>query len=95
MAREPRKIKVTPGSELANLLEEAGALPLLIEKDGELYRLDLMKKEPEDIFARYDPDAAMAGIKEAAGSWKDIDPEAFKERLYRAREEGTRPYQKP
>ena len=95
MAREPRKIKVTPGSELANLLEEAGALPLLIEKDGELYRLERMEKEPKDIFANYDPKAAIEGIRKAAGSWKDIDTEAFKERLYRAREEGTRPYQKP
>lgn len=96
MVKEPRKrIKVTEGSELAQLVTEAGSAPLFLEKDGELYRLERMEKEPKDIFANYDPQAALAGIREAAGSWKDIDPEAFKAHLYRAREEGTRPYQRP
>ncbi len=96
MAKEPKKrIKVSEGSELARLLTEADAAPLLLEKDGELYRLERMEKEPEDIFANYDPEAALAGIREAAGSWKDVEPEEFKAKLYRAREEGTRPYQRP
>ena len=95
MAKELRKIKVPPGSELARLLTEAAAAPLLLEKDGELFRLERVEQGPEHIFANYNPQAALAGIKDAAGSWKDVDPEAFKARLYRAREEGTRPYQRP
>jgi hypothetical protein len=95
MAKEPRKIKVPQGSELARLLTQAETAPLLLEKDGELFRLERMEKEPEDIFAQYDPEAALAGIKAAAGSWKDIDVKAFKEWIYRAREEGSRPSSRP
>ena len=90
MAKEPRKIKVVQGGELAKLLTEAEAMPILLEKDGELFRLERMKKESKDIFANYDSQAALAGIRDAAGSWKDVEPEAFKAKLYRAREEGTR-----
>lgn len=89
MAKEPRKIKVTPGSELANLLAETGAMPLLIEKDGELYRLDRMKKEhvaptPEQVTH------SREGILKSAGSWKDIDTEAFKTYIYERRRTANR-----
>ncbi len=43
----------------------------------------------------YDPVAALAGIREAGGSWHDLDAEALKADLYRAREEGTRPLDRP
>ena len=90
MAREPRKIKVAPGSELDNLLAEAGVTPLLIEKDGELYRLDRMNKEvklpsPEEVTR------SREGILKAAGSWKDIDTEAFKAYIYTRRRTANRP----
>ena len=35
----------------------------------------------------YDPVAALAGIREAGGSWHDLDAEALKADLYRARED--------
>jgi hypothetical protein len=96
MAKEPtRKITVPEGSDLAKLLSEAAARPILLEKNGELYRLERMGQEAEDIFAKYDPKAALAGIKAAAGSWKDIDVEAFKQFIYRSRKEGTRPPKSP
>ena len=90
MAREPRKIKVTPGSELANLLAEAGALPLLIEKDGELYRLDRMKKELKSPTAE-EVARSKEGILKSAGSWKDIDTEEFKAYIYERRRTANRP----
>lgn len=39
----------------------------------------------------YDPAATLASIRAAGGSWSDLDAEALKADLYRAREEGTRP----
>ncbi|MBI4318448.1 MAG: hypothetical protein HY675_08160 [Chloroflexi bacterium] len=42
----------------------------------------------------YDPEAALAGIRAAAGSWKDLDTEALKKHIYRARREGSRPYKR-
>lgn len=92
MLKEPKRILVEPGSELARLLDEAADGPLLLERDGMRYRLD---REEEDIWAGYDPEAARAGIHAAAGSWSDIDTEELKAALYRAREEGSRPSDRP
>ena len=39
MASQPKRIKVDGGSELAILLEEASIAPLLLDKDGEVYRI--------------------------------------------------------
>jgi len=39
---------------------------------------------------RYDPQAALAGINKAAGSWYGVDGERVKEYIYQGREEGTR-----
>lgn len=89
MATGGKRVKVTPGSELAHLLEEARAEPLLLENDGELYRLS--REEGEDIWASYDREAALKGVRSAAGSWNDVDPEMLKAFIYRAREEGTQP----
>lgn len=91
MGREPKKrIKVPEGSELARLLTEAETMPILLEKDGELYRLDRMNKEakapsPEEVTR------SREGIIKATGSWKDIDTEAFKAYIYERRRTANRP----
>lgn len=92
MAAEPKMIEVLPGSEVARLLDEAGATPLVLVRDGVRYRLD---RENDSIWAGYDPATALAGIRAAAGSWRDLDTEALKLELYRAREEGTRLRDRP
>ncbi len=43
----------------------------------------------------FDPVATLAGIRAAAGSWRGLDTEALKADLHRAREEGTRPSERP
>ena len=73
----PKKVKITAASDLEKLLSDAAARPIVLEKNGELYRLERMEHEgtmlsPEEI-AR-----SRAGILQAAGSWKDIDTKAFK-----------------
>jgi hypothetical protein len=90
MAKEPTIIQVKPDSELAELLARAGALPVLLETEGALYRLDRMPQEatlptPEEV------SRSRAGIVKAAGSWKDIDTEKFKAYVSRRRRTATRP----
>jgi hypothetical protein len=90
MAKEPTKIHVKPGSELAELLAKAGAMPVLLETEGAIYRLDRMSKEakrptPEEV------SRSRAGILKAAGSWKDMDAEKLKAYVSRRRRTATRP----
>lgn len=90
MAKEPTKIHVEPGSALAELLARAGAMPVLLESEGALYRLDRMPKEatlptPEEV------SRSRAGIVKAAGSWKDIDTEQLKAYVSRRRRTAMRP----
>jgi hypothetical protein len=49
----------------------------------------------EDIWAGYDPNAVEEAIRETAGSWSDVDPDALVAAIYRAREEGSRPPSRP
>lgn len=92
MAKEPKTISVRPEGELAELLEEAGDAPLLLEKNGVRYRLDREGRVPA---ARYDPAATRAGLRAAAGSISVEDAERLKALIYRGREEGTRPAERP
>ncbi len=94
MAHNLRKMRVTPGSELARLLEEVRGDILLLEKDGELYRL-MREEKKEDIWAGYDPEKVRKALAETAGSWADIDTDALIADIYRAREEGSRPADRP
>lgn len=88
MATEPKRIAVDPTSDLARLLDEAAGSSLLLEKDGVIFRITT---ESPRRRADYDPRDTVAAMRAAAGSWKDIDAEAFKAQLYRARDEGTKP----
>jgi hypothetical protein len=90
MAKEPTKIHVVPGSELAELLARAGAMPVLLETEGAIYRLDRMPKEAK-LPTHEEVSRSRAGIVKAAGSWKDIDTEKFKAYVYRRRRTATRP----
>ncbi len=92
MLNESHTIKVAPDSELARLLEEAGDTPLLLEKDGTLYRLS---REDENLWAGYDAEKVRAAIAQTAGSWADVDTDQVIAALYRARETGARPTTRP
>jgi hypothetical protein len=67
----PKKIIVSEGSSLAKLLSDAAGRPILLEKNGELSRLERMETEgntrsPEEVTR------SREGILKAAGSWKGI-----------------------
>jgi sulfur carrier protein ThiS len=91
MMNEPtKKITVPEGSSLAKLLTDLGSRPILLEKNGELYRLERMENKdntasPEEVARSKD------GILKAAGSWKDIDTEAFKAYIAERRHTANRP----
>jgi hypothetical protein len=91
MMHEPtKKITVPEGSSLAKLLTDVGSSPLLLEKNGELYRLERMENtektpSPEEVTRSRD------GILKAAGSWKNIDTEAFKAYIKDRRHTANRP----
>jgi hypothetical protein len=86
----PKTIKVTADSELGKLVDVARRQPVLLEKNGEVFLLERMETEektpsPEDVTRSRD------GILKAAGSWKDIDTEAFKAYIAQRRRTANRP----
>lgn len=95
MEEPTRRIIVPQGSELAKLLTEAEGMPILLEKDGDLFRLERMENEPKDIFAGYDPNKVKEAVTATAGSWTDLDTDKLIADIYRAREEGSRPATRP
>ena len=92
MASEPTTITVEAGSEIDRLLDEAAGGPVRLVRNGERFRL---VREDDDIWTSYDPERAIAGRRAAAGSWSKADADRLKEYIYRAREEGTRPPDRP
>ncbi len=90
-----KRIRVKPDGELANVLSEAAAAPVLLEVDGELYRVDRMDEDKDTIFVGYDPDKVVEAIDATAGSLSAEDAEALITTLYKAREEGSRPATRP
>lgn len=76
--RSTTTIEVTPGSQLAEALDE-GRLVFLV-KDGVRYRVDREDTaEPtEDIWTNYDPEKVRKMLQRTAGSWTGFDSEAFK-----------------
>lgn len=88
MVSAPKIINVAADGELARLLDEAATTSLVLEKDGVRYRLT---REDEGRRAELDIQAAIAGIRAAAGSWKQVDAEAFKDYIAERRRASSRP----
>lgn len=83
-------VRVEPGSELDRALAEAGDRDVILVRNGASYRV---RRSGEDARAPGTRDAARTRktLERIAGTWSDIDADAWKEEVYRAREEGTRP----
>jgi hypothetical protein len=91
MAHEPpKKITVAEGSSLAKLLTEAALRPILLEKNGQVFLLERIENEEESLSPE-DVTRSRGGILKAAGSWKDIDTEAFKAYIKDRRRTANRP----
>jgi hypothetical protein len=99
---EPRMLKVAPDSELGSLLREAAATgqALLVDTGEAVYALNVFGDEDDETprVSRSDryPSAeqvarSIAGIRKAAGSWKDVDIEAFTAYIRERRRTSSRP----
>ncbi len=91
MAHESDTIHIAHDSDLARLLEHVDATPLRLEKDGVVYRV-VREDAP---WPGYDTAKVRAAVRATAGSWADLDTDALIANLYRAREEGSRPADRP
>lgn len=92
MLREPKTITVDPDSELGHLLDEATDAPLVLEKSGVRYLVsrDSSRARPDMSKEHY-----QKVLDETLGSWSDIDADALIKDIYRWREEGSRPIDRP
>lgn len=92
MATEPKTIHVTNGGELARLVDAAKEFPVILEKDGVRYRLS---REEDEVWANYDPEAVLSALRATSGTLSREEGEKLKADIYRAREEGSRPADRP
>lgn len=92
MSKTTQTIQVEPGSELARALKDLDAGAVVLESDGIQYRLMKIDVDP---WADYDPERVRAGLRKFAGSITREEAERIKESIYRGREEGTRPIDRP
>jgi hypothetical protein len=91
MVAKPAPIQVTAETDLPSLLDEAAKGPLVLERNGELFRL--VREDDID----YEPDAEFVrkNLAETAGSWADLDVDKIIADIYAARKAGSRPPERP
>src|SRR5438270_11608716 len=82
MAQQPQRIEF---DDFAGNLDEVFKQvrdrnqPVLVERDGEMYRLE--RDTPEDIWRGYDPDLVKKAIAASAGALRGVDIETLLEDL--------------
>jgi hypothetical protein len=92
MAKEPLTIMIDPDSELGLALAETDGELVVLLRDGTRFRVT---REPNHLWANYDPESVLEGLHEIAGTLSPAEGERIKELIYRGREEGTRPITRP
>ena len=92
MAKEPGTITIVPDSELGPALDDPNHSPVILEFNGPRFRVT---RDPDDLWANYDPEAIRAGRRAVAGRLTPDEGERLKELNYRGREERTRPIDRP
>lgn len=71
MAKEPLTITIDPASELARALADA-EVPVVLDSNGVRYTVDR-----EDVFARYDAQVVLHGLRQSRGALDGVDTEAL------------------
>jgi hypothetical protein len=92
MSTNPHPIPVTAATSLTEVLDEAAGSPVRLERNGVVYRL---MREQDDLWAGYDPEQVREGLRRVAGLITPEEAARMKELVYRGREEGTRPLDRP
>jgi hypothetical protein len=91
MATTLKTVRITAETALPDLLDEAAQEPIILERDGERYRLS----REEDIAYEPDSEGVRAMLAATAGSWADLDIDEMIREIYEARETGSRPLDRP
>jgi hypothetical protein len=92
MTKDSLTITVDPDSELGRALDDTDGSPVVLERNGVRFRVT---RDPDDPWAGYDPEKVRAGLRKFAGMLTPEEGERIKETIYRGREEGTRPIDRP
>jgi hypothetical protein len=92
VAKAPLTITIDPDSELGRALDDSDGAPVILERNGARF---LVTRDPDDPWADYDPEALRAALRAVAGTLTPDEGERLKELVYRGREEGTRPIDRP
>ena len=72
--------------------------PLRVEADGKTFVLVVKREEVESsepARTGYDPDKVAEVLDKYVGAWSHLDVDRMIEDLYKAREEGSRPADRP
>ena len=85
-------VKAEPDGEVARLLAMAEKAPILVEQNGIRFRIARDEDEQEKV---YDPEAFREHLRRFAGTFTPEEADKIKEMIYRAREAGTRPADRP
>jgi hypothetical protein len=91
MSSKTGPIPVTSDIDLPSLLDRAARSPVLLERNGEVFRL----AREDDIYYEPDPEFVKANLAATIGSWADLDVDALIADLYEARRAGSRPPNRP
>ncbi len=94
MAIERDTVKVTSESDPHALLDEAKEAPVLLEREGVIYRLG-REDEQDSIDYEPDPERVRRMLDATVGSWADLDIDEVIRGVYEAREAGSRPPDRP
>ena len=86
--------------ELAERIAESAAegKPLRVEAGGKRYVLVVCRESEETSIGRttgYDPEKVAEMLDKSAGAWVDLDVDRMICNLYKARDEGSRPIDRP
>ncbi len=92
MAKAPLTVTIDPDSELGHALDDADGSPVVLERNGARFRVT---RDPDDPWANDDPEAVRAALRAVAGTLTRDEGERRKELIYRGRDEGTRPIDRP
>jgi hypothetical protein len=92
MAKERLTITIDPDSELGRALDENDGELVVLLRTGTRFRVT---RDPDDPWATYDPEKVRAALRKFAGMLAPEEGERITEAIYRGREEGTRPLERP
>ncbi len=97
MAEQPKSIDISDVLDILRLAEEVRRVgePRVLRRDGEDLAMVVPLPRAKTSRFKKPTEADLEAFRSAAGGWADIDTDALIEGIYRAREEGTRPINRP